>query len=154
MRVAPGHLGGQPHPLQHAAGGRLAVARGLQAVGDLRADPPPGVEGGVGVLEDHLDLGQRPVPAAQAKGGHLPALERDRPAGGGGEPADRPRQRGLAAARLADQADDLAGRHAQAGPRHRPYGRTARRPVVDDQVVHGQQAHEPSLGSASRRARV
>ena len=81
--------------------------------------PPARVQRLVGVLEDHLDPpAQRPQARLAAD---LGARRRDRAGRRRHEPEQRARQRRLAAARLADDAEDLAAppleRHAVERPR-------------------------------------
>ena len=96
----PAHLrapGRAPHPAR-------------DRLGHAVADRHPRVERGVRVLEDHLE---RPVPGALPQ--RLP-VEQDRPARDRHQPDRRPRQRRLARAGLADQADDLPVGHGEVHP--------------------------------------
>ena len=79
-----------------------------------------GVEGGVRILEDHLDLAsQRPeLPLGQL--GDLLAAVADAPAGGGDQAHQRPAQGGLAAARLADDSEHLTAAAGRSSRRRRP----------------------------------
>ena len=132
-----------------------AAAAEPDAVRDDLADLAARVEGLVRVLEDHLQPAQELRPAPPPQRGDGPALEGD---GAGRQrlEADRgPGQRRLAAARLADQPDDLAARHGEVHPvdgaqalaaasvLHRDTGE------LEDGVTHGV-ALSGSGGQASR----
>ena len=75
----------------------------------MEPDPHPGVERGVGVLEHELEVppaaAQLPLPPSRLSS---LALEAERPGVGPLERHQQPAHRGLAAARLADQAEGLA----------------------------------------------
>ena len=104
----PGHLGA-------TLAGRHATARGIASA----IESPmrhPGVEGGVRVLEDHLE---RPAPAAAMARSRLPS-SRITAAGDRGQPDRGPGQGRLARAGLADEPDDSC--------RPAPSGRRRRRP--------------------------
>ena len=79
----------------------LGDALALQAEGDVVADVEVGEERVV--LEDHVDRA-----LVRRIGGHVAAAQEDRPAGRELEPADHPQRRRLAAARRAEQREELA----------------------------------------------
>src|SRR5689334_1540840 len=80
----------------------------LERVTELRADPSAWVERRVRVLEDHLQARELSRPPSTRQRGNLAPFESDPAAGGPNEPDSRSRKTRLAAARLADEADDLA----------------------------------------------
>ena len=144
----------QADPLQqdrHPAGGRSVIELGpgpeTDGVGDLAPDAAPGVERGVGVLEDHLQGAELGGPGGPADHLHrLPAVADL--AGARGDEADgRPSEGRLPATRFAHQADDLPGvdgqRRADDGP-HRP----AAPPVVGDVEVARARAGGSSCAGA------
>jgi hypothetical protein len=94
----------QLHELEHRVG--LRAARGLVGPDDLEgqlhvaADGPPVEEDGG--LEDH------PVVVIEAGLADRLAVDRDGPGGDGGQVRDDAQQRALAAARRADERDELA----------------------------------------------
>ena len=95
--------------LLHAGAARLAVQPEEQlerAAHDL-VHALAGVERGVGVLQHELDLPPDVLRSRLDRGGEASALERDRSAERAEHPADRPRDRRLAAARLADERERL-----------------------------------------------
>ena len=86
-RRSPGHVGVEADRFEHGA----HQARSLLALGPLPdveglghdvADPPPRVERGDRVLEDHLDPDPRPTQLVAPQAGELGAVEDDRPDGG------------------------------------------------------------------------
>ena len=85
-----------------------------ERVADLLADPPPRVERGERVLEDHLQphLVMRTSAAGQRL--DLSTLEADRPRARCHHPDRGARERGLAAAGLADETDDRPALHVEA----------------------------------------
>src|SRR5262249_25567541 len=115
VREAERVLGVQADPLEPADDPLLPLLGRPEAV-DVRtfgggvADRPPGGQAGVGVLEDHLRLARvglpllavelpRVVLAAEAEGAARGVVHAD----------ENPPEGRLAAARLADQAERLAG---------------------------------------------
>ena len=145
------HLGRAPgrHPAA-AAGQRAEGAAARQPVrgqhlAEGRPDPHPRVQAVVRVLEH--DLRRAPVVAQPrpAQPEHVLSLERDRPAGDGHQPQDRPAHRRLARAALPDQRDaERPAVDRQADPVDR-----ADRPEPHPQVPHvqqdvvGHEAHSP-----------
>ncbi len=91
----------------------LADAVGGHALGQDRLDVLPGVEAAQRVLEDHLETAaERPhLLARQLR--QVGAVEDDPAVGDVVQPQDRPAERRLAAARLADQAVRLTGLDGQ-----------------------------------------
>ena len=110
----------------------------LRPLGHDVADPATRVERRHRVLEDHLHLRPGPpqLPAGQA--GQLGAGEPHRTRRRLGQLHDGPTGGGLAAARLADQAEGLAFEHVERHPRHGVDPAAARGRELHDQVVHGQ----------------
>ena len=120
--VAVDEVAGQAAPLQQLPGPVVAVGQAVdqavdvQRLADQLGHRHAGVEAGVGVLEHQLhvppqpaqllaaDLGDVLAPEVDAAPGHLDPAQ-DGPAGGG-----------LAGARLADQAQGLAGGDPEAHP--------------------------------------
>ena len=101
-------LGQQPLDLRGDLPGRHH-AMDAQGLGQSLADGHARVERGIGILKHHLDLpAQRPAlaPAAEI---HIPAAEPDAALVGPAQPDDEAAEGALAAARFADQAEDLAG---------------------------------------------
>ena len=94
--------------------GLVAEAVDAEALGDDLLDRHARGERAVGVLEHHLH-----VAAQAAELAVLPALdvlaEEDDAALGGDQPHDGERERGLAGARLADDAEGLAGADRDGG---------------------------------------
>ena len=87
-------------------GGKLLGRHHLvypQHLGDGVIYRHTGVEGGVGVLEDHLHLGAEPAERIALHVGDVRAVEADGAAGGLIQPENGAGQGGLAAARLAHQ---------------------------------------------------
>ena len=113
LGVQAHHAHELPHPLLplDAVGDGLVDDHGL--LHDLAAGLA-GVQGGVGVLEDHLDLPPQglALPAPRLEVERLP-LEDQLPGGGGVQPHDAAAQGGLAAAGLTDHAQGLAPVHLQ-----------------------------------------
>src|SRR5690606_27682755 len=89
---------------------------------DDRADGVAGVERAVGVLEDHLNLGPDRLEPAPGVGGDVASPIEDLAGGRLQQARGPPPGRGLAAARLADEADGLAGPDREVDPVHRVYG--------------------------------
>ena len=135
----------------------LALAASREPVGDLRADRAARVERGVRVLEDHLQPGRalRPCAAAERRErrarrtGSRPPPARHEADGGAGE-------RRLAAARLADEADDLPAVDGEARAGDGAQSARAAAAVDDVQVVNlragsAARPREGSGGQASSR---
>ena len=90
-----------------------------QRLGQHLADRHARVERAVGVLEDELGAGADAAQLGARQGGEIAALETDRARGRLHQPEREPADRRLAAARLADQRQRLARRHAEARRRRR-----------------------------------
>jgi hypothetical protein len=141
VRVAGRRVGGQADLLQQRRDPLAALALAelglvdLERLADRGADAHARVERRVGVLEDHLHpLAQRPHRrVGQAR--DVLAVEADRAAGRLQQPQHGAAERRLAAARLADQAERLAGRDRQ---RHVLDGAHQRR-------LAGERAPQPHL---------
>src|SRR5215213_1641219 len=71
------------------------------------------IEGGVGILEDHLEIRPRLSEFASAQCLEMLSSQDHRSLGWGYKLKDGPAQRGLAAARLAHQPEDLSFPQAQ-----------------------------------------
>ena len=88
--------------------------------GDRASHPEPRIERLVRILEDHLHPPPEPARLGAGDRAHVDTVDQDRAPVAGTSPHGRERRRGLAAARLADQRDELAGvhvdRHAVDGP--------------------------------------
>jgi hypothetical protein len=112
VRVARGRGRRQPDPLKQLAaagpGRGPAAAAQQHAVGDQVADLTARVQRLVRVLEHQLQPAQPVGPPGAAEHGHRLALEGGRPGGQRHQAGGGPGERRLAAAGLADQADDLA----------------------------------------------
>ena len=123
--VAPCVLRRQPHPLQHGVDVVVGFLLGLdhmvgqQGLGDDVPDGHPGIEGGVGVLEDHLHLAAPGLELLLGHAGDVLAVQHDLPGGGVVHADDRPGAAGLAAARLAHQAQGLPSADGEGHPVHR-----------------------------------
>ncbi len=87
----------------------------LQDVPDLE----PGIHGGVGILEDHLDLPPVLLRFLVSDGGDVPAVEEDPAARGVDQLHDELARRGLARAGFPDQAEDLPPADLKGDPVHR-----------------------------------
>ena len=138
VRVALGERRIEPHHLEQL--GRAAVpARGVrpaidrERLGDDAPHPHPRVERAERILEDDLHAlpGGPELPRGQCD--QVTALEADMPGAGLDQSQDEPACRGLAAARLAHQAQRLSARdreaHAVDGARSRDgAARSTRRP--------------------------
>src|SRR5690606_925763 len=79
--------------------------------GDRRAR----IEGGEGILEDHLELAADGAHGAAAQGEEIAAGKANGPGIRLDQPHDEAREGGLAAARCADNAQRLAGRKGERG---------------------------------------
>src|SRR5487761_463492 len=116
-------LGIEAHPRHQLLNAALAVgtvsdAVDGQRVADDGADPPPGVEGAVGVLEDHLEPAAiGPQPAA-GEIGEVDTVEDHAARGQRVQPGDAPGQRRLATAGLAHQAERLTAADLDADAVH------------------------------------
>ena len=143
VRVALGGGGVEADLLEDGgdAAGLVAEAVHGEALGDDLRDRHARGERAVGVLEDHLH-----VAAERAELGVLPALdvlaEEDDAALGGDEAHDGERERGLAGAGLADDAEGLAGADGDGG-------------VVDRlDVADGRRRRPRLIGNQTRRFSV
>ncbi len=108
----------QPDPLERVDDLRAAFARGAhavhaQGVADRLLHGHRRVEGGVRVLEHHLDVLAERAQPAPAQLGEVLVLERDRAGGGRGESEERAAQGRLPASALPDQPHDLAAPQLQ-----------------------------------------
>src|SRR5262249_55613792 len=117
VRVAPGRLGPHADALEDLADANLSFAIRAEAMrGEALAYDVPHrhtrIQGADGVLEDDLHVAAQRLELAATKAQDSPALERNLARGGGKKAQERATQGRLAAARLADQAQRLAG-HAR-----------------------------------------
>src|SRR5262249_45825073 len=120
---------------------RVARTRArLDPVRDLRADRPPRVERRVRVLEDELEAEERTRPGAPRHRAHLVSLEAHGAARSRHEADGRPRERGLAASRLADEPDDLSRVDAEAGAGDGADPAAAATLALDDDVAELERA--------------
>jgi hypothetical protein len=129
--------GDQVQQLGHlAAPGRAAepLAR-LHRLGEHVADAHPGVERAVRVLEHHLDPPAPGPSSGWVRAGEVLPVQAHGPLVGGDQPHDRPGQRRLAGARLADHADHRPGGHVEVHAVHRG------EPVPTRAEPHRQRAH-------------
>ena len=132
-------------------------AGGDQRLGDRPGDGPVGVERAVRVLEHHLDAG-----AAVGGGGLGAPADRERPAaqrdaarqgGRGGE--QRPGDRRLARARLADERERLAAGDAEADAGDRRHPRAGEGPAaLDGELLDEVGDAQQFAGRAGRWHRV
>ena len=120
-------LGRQAHQVQRLMRARLrlgpAAALRFRPEGDRILDRKPRVQRGVAVLENHLHLFAQIADAGSARGPDLAAIQRDAALVRRDQIHDQPCRGGLAAARLADDAQRFAraDREGQVvdGPDHR-----------------------------------
>jgi hypothetical protein len=120
-----------------------------ERVPDLLHDRHGRVERGVGVLEDHLQVGAQLAELPLRRPHHLVARVPDAAGGRAHQPQQRPSERRLAAARLADHAENLAladveadavdGTHHAGVAAQQPRQAAAAQLVVDLEVVDGDQ---------------
>src|SRR4051794_20249475 len=126
----------------------------IERVGELRADLPPRVQRRVRVLEHHLEPCEVARSRSACQGRDLTPLESDAPGRRSNEPHCCTREAGLAAARLADQTDDLTALDGETRARDRPQTLAAT-PLVDDldvtQLERGARHRKGSTWQASRR---
>ncbi len=162
--------GREVHALQQLGQGRLQLGPAQRAPAGLapvQAQRPGqgvahgvhGVQGGEGVLEDHLHAPHVRAEGPAASQAGLGAVEQHLPARDGDESGQQPGDRGLAGPRLPHHGQDLAAVELEVHAVHgvdRPGGRTAAdatsaRPEVLGEAVRGQhrcaRAHQPSAGS-------
>ena len=134
------------------------VARGHQLVRHRRladdlAHPHARVQRGIGILEDHLhaQLVGAPFRARQAL--HRLAAIAQLARAGRQDARDDAAQRGLAAARLAHDANDLARHHIQVHAGHRVHDLRlqARAQQVGDAAGQVHRLHEAQLDAAQRQ---
>ena len=114
LRVEPDHLH-QLLDLPLAPGAVGHVVDG-QGVADDGAHPAPGVEGSVGILEDHLHLAPVAPELPTGKGADVGPVQHHPPRGEGVQPGDAAGERRLTAAGLADQSQRFPARHLEAHP--------------------------------------
>ena len=144
-------------PLASLLGRRLAM--GLDRLDHLLADRQDRVEAGHRVLEDHRDLLAPQLPHVALRQGHeIQPVERDGaaldvPRGLWQQPHERQIGHALAAARLADETERLAGLEVE---RHPVDGedRAFMGPEADDQVPDLEKRHRQrrSRGSSDSRS--
>ena len=123
VRVAPHVVGAEADGLEQFDDALLELAPGLrepvddQRLADDRADRHARIERGVGVLEDDLHVArQRPQLGRRLSASDVAALEPDLARSRLDQAQDAAAGRRLAAARLADQAQRLAGSNLEADP--------------------------------------
>ena len=124
---------------------------GVERVGELRADLSPRVQGGIGVLEDHLKARQLPRASSPSQRRDFASLEDDLPRARLDEPDGRAREARLPAAGFADEPDDLSALDGQARARDRTDALTAP-PLVHDLDV-AQFEHRVTHGTDRRGRR-
>jgi hypothetical protein len=122
VRVPVDVLGVEPHEVEELLDARAAPALGHDVLVDLErladdvTDRHPRVERGVRVLEDDLDVATHPAHLLARRPAPVGTLE-DHLAGRRLlEPHEQPAERGLAATRLADDAEGLALVQVEAHP--------------------------------------
>jgi hypothetical protein len=93
---------------------RAAEAVDAQPLADTVADRRARVQARVRVLEDDLDAPPVGLQRATAQRGHILPVEPDGPRGRFDEPQQQPPDRGLAAARLPDEAERLTALDVEA----------------------------------------
>src|SRR4029077_14140991 len=86
---------------------------------DVPASPAGGVQRGVRILEDHLQLPSDLLQARSAQGGYVLASEPHLTGSGVEQTGDQPNGRALARARLADDAECLAWQYLETALFHR-----------------------------------
>jgi len=125
MRVPACGVGPEAHHLQefgHPVLSLLTVAQTMDEhpLFDCRAHPHSGVQGGIGVLKDHLHLAPEPSHGLLGQMSDFPAVEIDRACRGFDEAQQCPSQGGLAATALPYQAQGLALPDREIDPVHGP----------------------------------
>ena len=161
VRIGAQHPRRQRHHLQERDRPVVHVLPHLvrgERVGELRLHPDHRVERVHAALEDRREVGPaQPAQLGEAGRGHVDAVERDGaagdPAGRREQPQDRVAQGGLAAARLAEQADELALGDVEGDLLHGARRRVVARCVRDTQVANFQQCHVTPPGAAGWTAR-
>ena len=157
VRVALRILGAQAHLFQGLGHAFVDFRFGQwaqrgQRFGHAPADGAPGVEGGIGVLKDHLKIAPRLAQLRRRQGVQVLPIEQDVATGGGVQRHDEARQRGFAAARPAHDAQAAPGVQCQV---HIAQGRNVRgqaqqvapgQVVVFAQLLHVQQRWGQVLG--------
>jgi hypothetical protein len=123
VRVAVVVLGVEPDQLEQLLYAAPDPAGHLDPLQPVRgshdgADRVPGVERGVGVLEDHLDLAPYRAHLARPHMGDVVSVDHDLAAGRLVEPGQQAPGGGLAAPRFADQAEGLPLGHGQVDSVH------------------------------------
>ena len=125
MGIAGGVIPGQAHLVQdvvHPVKLLLFVGHAvdLQPLGNDLLDGHPGVQGGNGILEDHLHIPRQvPLVLLAHPAGNAPAVEVDLAAGGVVQADDGAARGGLAAAAFAHQAEGLPPVHLEGHVVHR-----------------------------------
>ena len=137
---------------------RAALARPADAVDDERlghdaADPEARIERAEGILEDELDRAPMGLEGAPRECRELDATKAHAAAIGAVEEACRARERGLAAARLADEGEGLAwlDREARVHERRDPAPATRREMLGETRDCEEGLAHRPTLKQATLR---
>ena len=128
-------------------------AENRERVADLLADPSPRVERGERVLEDHLQPHRVTRTRAAGQRLDLSTLEADRPRVRGHHPDGGARERGLAAAGLADETDDRPALHVEARAGDRANRWQPAPLVFHDDVGELEPAQEGSVAERIHRAR-
>ena len=137
-----------------------ALGRGLglpagdhHGLGHRAADRRARIERAVGVLEDHLHLAAHGGECRAVERSDVDAVDHDRAARHRHQPHDRLAERGLAAARFADQPQRLADGEIEADAAHRAH-HARRRVEADMDVAEREQRHLsvfPVAKQATRR---
>ncbi len=84
-----------------------------ERLGDDRADRPAGVEGGIRILEDHLDVAPGVFECLPPERSEIQPVELDRALARLQKASDQPRCRALPTARLADEPERLPRGHLE-----------------------------------------
>ena len=134
-----------PSPILDRAD-RVVVQRLLQDV----ADRHPRIERRERVLEDHLHLPAHPPQRGAAELGDLLAVEVDRAPRDREQAGDQPRERGLPATGLADEAQGLATPDLQVDAVDRSHGK-AGEATDGEMLVHRADPHEHGVVADSGR---
>ena len=128
----------------------------LQWLGDDVADLAPRIQRADRVLEDHLQVGAGPAHVPRGQPGQVGAVEDHRPRGDRQELEERLAGGRLAASRLTDQSEGLAGLDVEADAAHCMDDLPTRCRILDHQVLDPQQdlfgSTEVGLARASHQA--
>jgi hypothetical protein len=143
VRIALPQPAAQAHALEHRRHARLAPggvdlrAQRRQRLGHAFRQRHPRVQAGDRVLEDHLDVATQRPPAGVVEPGQVPALVDDAASRDGLQADEGARERGLAAARLADDAQGLAGQQVEVNIGHCAHPPGVRpRPRAGQRKIH------------------